>query len=312
MTRQADDAYIVSQVLTAELCAEPDFVSFRQYLFFQFHVAESAAELIARSRQVVVEMGGSQLHRQQVLLGGSSSDNEGYVVGRTCGRAQRLYLFDKERNQCPGIQDSFRLLIEISLVSRTAALGNAKELILHTFGSFDVNLCRKVALRVHFVVHIERGVLGITQVLFRICFVDAEREGFLIAVARPYLLSFFTVDDSRTRVLAERQHAFGGNFGIAQESQSYIFIVVACFGVAQNLGDLLVVRTAQHKRNVAESRISHCGKPFLFDFQDRFSFKLAYGYIVFCKQIILGCIFTLLEHGLILERRCCCHNYLFI
>ena len=302
----------MSQIFTAELCAKTNLVSFRQYLFLQFHITESTTELIAGGRQVIVEVSGSQLHRQQVLLGRSTTDNECNVIGRTSSRTQCLYLFDKERNQRFRIQDSFRFLIEICFIGRTATLSNAKKLILHAFSSFNINLRRKIALRIHFVVHIERGVLRITQILFRICFIDTEREGFFITIARPHLLSFFTVDDSRTRILAEGQHTLRGNFGITQESQSHILIVVTCFGVTQNLSNLFVVRTTQHKRNVTESRISHCGQTLFFNLQDGFSFKLAYGHVVFCKQIILSCILTLLEHGLILERRCCCHNYLFI
>ena len=57
---------------------------------------------------------------------------------------------------------------------------------------------------------------------------------------------------------------------------------------------------------------ANCSQTFFFNLQDRFSFKLAYRHIVFGKQIILSRILTLFEHGLILERRCCCHNYLFI
>lgn len=49
MTRQADDADVVSQILAAELGTEANLMSFFQYQLLQFHIAESAAELIAGS-----------------------------------------------------------------------------------------------------------------------------------------------------------------------------------------------------------------------------------------------------------------------
>ncbi|SUV47206.1 Uncharacterised protein [Bacteroides eggerthii] len=174
MTRQTDDTHIVSQILAAELCAKTNLMSLCQYLLLQFHVAESTTELITGSRQVVIEVSGRQFHRQQVLLCRSAADDECNVIGRTSSRTQRLYLFDEERNQCFGVQYSLGLLIKVGLVGRTSTLSHTKELILHAFGGFNVDLCRKIALRIHFIVHIERRILGITQVLFRICLVDTE------------------------------------------------------------------------------------------------------------------------------------------
>ena len=45
----ADDADVVSQILAAELGTEANLMSFFQYQLLQFHIAESAAELIAGS-----------------------------------------------------------------------------------------------------------------------------------------------------------------------------------------------------------------------------------------------------------------------
>ena len=49
VTRQAGDADVVSQILAAELGTEANLMSFFQYQLLQFHIAESAAELIAGS-----------------------------------------------------------------------------------------------------------------------------------------------------------------------------------------------------------------------------------------------------------------------
>ena len=101
----------------------------------------------------------------------------------------------------------------------------------------------------------------------------------------------------------------GAQFGIAEEGECYVFIVFAGFGIAQNLSYLLVVRTAKHKRYIAEGGVRQSGKTFLFDFQDGFPFELAYRYIIFREQIILGRVFAEQEHGLILKR-CDSHSYM--
>lgn len=72
------------------------------------------------------------------------------------------------------VEDSLCLLVEISLVGRATTLGYAEELVLHTFRSFDVNLCGKVALRIHLIVHGEGSILRIAQVLFGISLVNTQ------------------------------------------------------------------------------------------------------------------------------------------
>ena len=231
------------------------------------------------------------------------------MIRRTSCSSQSLHLFNQERNQCSRIQDGFCFLIQVSLVSRTTTLCYAKEFILHTLSSFDVNLSRQVAASIHFFVHSKRSVLRVTKIFFCISLVHTQRKRFFITVASPNLLSFFTVDNCCTGILTERKYAFGSYFCITQESQSYILVVVACFRVSQNLCHLFVVRAAQHERNIAESRIGHRSQTFFFDFQDGFSFKLAYRHIVFCKQIVFSCILAMFKHWLILEFGCC-HNTL--
>ena len=46
VTRQADDADVVSQILAAELGTEANLMSFFQYQLLQFHIAESALETV--------------------------------------------------------------------------------------------------------------------------------------------------------------------------------------------------------------------------------------------------------------------------
>ena len=208
VTRQTNDTDIMSQIFTAELCTEANPMSFFQHFFFKFYITEGTSVFVTRSGQLIIIMSRSQLHRQQVLLSRSTANDESDVVRRTSSCTQRLHFLNEERNQSAGIQDCFCFLIQVSLIGRTATFGHAKELIFHTFGSFDIYLRRQVTLRVHLVVHIQRSILRVTQVFFSICFVDTQRKSFFITIASPYLLSLFTMNDSRTGILTERKHAF--------------------------------------------------------------------------------------------------------
>ena len=136
----------------------------------------------------------------------------------------------------------------------------------------------KITFGIYLVVHGKGCVLGVAQVFLGIGFVNAEGESFFVAISRP---AFLSVNDCRTGILTERKYSFGGHFGIAEEGECYVFIVFAGFGIAQNLSNLFVVRTAKHKRYIAEGGVRHSGKTFLFDFQDGFPFELAYRYIIF-------------------------------
>ena len=57
--------------------------------------------------------------------------------------------------------------VEVSLIGRAAALGHAYEAVLSTLHGLDINLGRQVALRVHLVVHVQRGVLRVAEVVLR-------------------------------------------------------------------------------------------------------------------------------------------------
>ena len=174
VTGQTDDAYIVSEVFTTELRTKTYFMSFCQHFFLQFYIAESTTVFITCSGQFIVVMGRSQFHGQQILLSRSTADNESDVIRRTSSRPQRLHLLYKERNQRTGVQDSFGLLIQVSLVCRTATFGHAEEFIFHSLSSFDINLCGQVTLRVHLIVHVQWSILRITQILLGIRFVDTQ------------------------------------------------------------------------------------------------------------------------------------------
>ena len=64
---QTDDADVMGKIFAAKLGTEADAVCFGQELLLQFNVAESAARLVARRGQVIVIMGRSQFHGQQIF-----------------------------------------------------------------------------------------------------------------------------------------------------------------------------------------------------------------------------------------------------
>ena len=299
---------VVGEVFPAELGAETDVVCLFKNALFEFDIAESAPCLVARGGQVIVIVRRGELHGEQVLLGRSSTDDERDMIRRTSGRAERLHLLDHKGNECVRVEQGFCLLVEVGFVGRATTLRDAEETVLHTFGSLDVDLGGQVALRVHLVVHRERSVLRVAQIFFGVGFIDTFRESLFVAEASPDLLSFFAMNDGRSRVLAEGKLAFGRDFGVAQEGERDILVVGRGFRVGKNLGHLLVVRAAQEERNVAEGCVSHCGEAFGCYFQDGLTLELADRDVVFGQQVILSLVFAQLEHGRILKFRCLCHN----
>ena len=92
MTGQADDAHVVSEVLTAELCAEANLVSFLKQLSLQVEVTEGATRLITCCRQTIEVMDRAKLHGEQVLLSRGTADDKADVVRRTSSRSEALHL----------------------------------------------------------------------------------------------------------------------------------------------------------------------------------------------------------------------------
>ena len=96
MTGQTDDTDVVGEMLAAELSTKTDFLCLDEELFLQFDITEGTSGLITCRGQSVLVFDAGQLHGEQVLLGRGTADDEGDVVGRTGGGAQRLHLLDEE------------------------------------------------------------------------------------------------------------------------------------------------------------------------------------------------------------------------
>ena len=130
---------------------------------------------------------------------------------------------------------------------------------------------------------------------------------FDVNSASGYVLSLLAMDDGRSCILAERQYSLASHLGVAQELQSHILVVLGCFRVGQNLGHLLIVLAAQHELHVMECLLAEQGKCLGGDFHYLLALEFANAHSFLCEQAVLGVVFAHLEHGGVLEIRCC-HN----
>jgi hypothetical protein len=230
---ETDDADIVCHILATELCTKTDLIGLLEELLLELDVAESAAGLVASSRQGIVVVGRSEFDSEEVLLSAGTTNHKSDMVRRASRSTEGLHLLHEERNECARVLDAgFGLLVEVGLVGRTTTLGDAEEMVLHTLGSLKVDLSREVALGVHLVVHIKRSVLRVAEVALGIGEVYTLSESLFVAIAGPYLLALLAVDDSRTGVLAERELALARNLGIAEESECHVLVVGTSLWVA--------------------------------------------------------------------------------
>ena len=176
------------------------------------------------------------------------------MVWRTSSSAKMLHLLHEEWQQCAFILDcGLGHWVEIGLVGRTTALCHHHKTVFIAFHCLNVYLCRQVASCVHLVIHVQRSILRIAQVVLGVSVIHTERESFLILKVSPHTLSLLTMYNSSTCILTERQYALACCLGIAQELQCHILVVLRCFGVGKNLSHLLVMFTAQHELHVVES-----------------------------------------------------------
>ena len=149
------------------------------------------------------------------------------MIRRAGSRTKTLHFLDKERNQRTLILDgSLGHRIEVGLVSRATTLCHHHELILSTLRGLDINLGRQVTTGVHLVVHVQRCVLRVAQVVLGKGIEHTQAQSLFILEARPDLLSFLAMDDGRTRVLTEGQDATCSHLSITQELQGYVFVIL--------------------------------------------------------------------------------------
>ena len=149
------------------------------------------------------------------------------MIRRTCCCTQMLHLLYQEWQQSAFVLNGcFGHWVEVGLVSRTTTFGNHYETVFSTFNSLDINLCREVTLGVYLVIHVQRSILRITQVVLCISVEHTKAQRLFVLESCPYLLTFLAMYDGRTRILTEGQHTLTCCLGITKELQSYIFVVL--------------------------------------------------------------------------------------
>jgi hypothetical protein len=158
------------------------------------------------------ELGG--LHRE---LGRRAADHDRQVVRRAGRGAEGPELLVQEGGEAPGVEEGLRLLEQVALVGRAAALRHEHQLVGVAVDGRDLDLGRQVGLRVDLVPHGERGQLAVAEVVALVGVEHPAGDRGLIAAAGEHVLALLALHDGGARVLAHGQHAAGGDAGVLQQ-----------------------------------------------------------------------------------------------
>ena len=92
MARQADDANVMAEIFAAELRADAEIL--RQLVDFRLHIqiAESVGVFAAFGRQAIEIARRGELDRLEVQLGRKAADDDGEMIRRAGGGAERQNL----------------------------------------------------------------------------------------------------------------------------------------------------------------------------------------------------------------------------
>ena len=304
VARSANHANVVHQVLAAELSANARLLANVENLFFHFEVAENTAAFGTAGRNIVEVAAASELHHVRVHFGRGSANHDREVVRRASGSTERLHLFGEELFQGLRVEERLGHGPVVSLVGRATALRHKEELHLGAFFGVDVDLGRQVATGVLFFVHRERSNLAVAQVLRRVGVVDTFGNGFSVIKARPDLLALVGYANSRTRVLAERENALGGNAGVLEHGEGDKLVVVRSFRILEDLCDLRRVSRTEAEFNFFESSLSDFCQSFLRNLENLLTFEFGDRNAIFTEIYVFGSIFTVLDGSFVFE----CHS----
>ena len=313
MTWETNYTDVVSKSLTTKLCTKTNLVSLFQEFVLKVDITESTTSLVACCRQIVVVLDAGEFYCEEVLLSRSTTNNESNMIRRASSCTKALHLFYEEWQQSALVLDgSLCHRIEVSLVGRTTTLGNHYEAILITLCCLDVNLSREVATSVHLIIHVERSILRVAEVVLCIGIVYTKRESLFVFEACPHLLTLLAMDDSGTSILAEWQYSLSSSLGIAEELESYILVVFAYLRVGEDSCNLLVVSTTEHKLAIVESLLSKQGQSLFADFQNLMTFEVGCADSFFRKQTIFCIVLAHLKHWGVLKFWCFSHSCIYI
>jgi hypothetical protein len=182
------------------------------------------------------------------------------VVRGAGGGAEGLDLLEDPVREGLGVQEGLRLLVQVALVGRPAALGHEQELVGVPVDGGDLDLGRQVVAGVLLFVHVERRHLRVAQVARQVRVEHAPCDRLLVASAGEDELALLALHDRRTGVLAHRQHAAGGDVGVLQEVEGDEAVVVAGLRVVEDVAQLLEVAGAQQVGDVAHRLAGDAGE----------------------------------------------------
>mmetsp|Transcript_3290 Transcript_3290/g.8568 ORF Transcript_3290/g.8568 Transcript_3290/m.8568 type:complete len:350 (-) Transcript_3290:12-1061(-) len=253
MARQPHHAHVMREVLAAELSADTEVLAELGDLVLPLEVAEGAAALAARRRQVVVIFGARKLNGLEAGLSGSAADDQGDVVRRARAGAKGLQLLLDEGLQLLGVEQGLGLLVQIGLVGRAASLGHEHELVLAAWDGHHVDLRWEVALGVLLGEHGQRRHLGVPQVALRVGIIDAATEVLLVLAVSHDVLAALSHDDAGAGVLAAWQVGLGCDDGVLQEVARGEAVVVGRLRVGKDLAELSQVAWAQEVADLGDA-----------------------------------------------------------
>ncbi|OQB91308.1 MAG: hypothetical protein BWX86_02049 [Verrucomicrobia bacterium ADurb.Bin122] len=257
---------------------------------------------IALRRQGVVVLRRGELDGLEAGLGARATDDDGQMVRRASRRAEVLHLFGDEGFEALRIEERFRLLIEEGLVGRATALGDEEELVLGALRSVEVDLRREIGAGVNLLVHVEGGRLRVAEVFLGVALVDALGDILGVVGAGPDLLALLGDDGRGAGVLAERQDALRGNFGVLQQREGHIAVVGAGLGVVEDRRDLFQVLRAQQKAALAHRRLREEGDRLGRDLENLTPLEGRGAHALLGDQTVLGVIRTVRIDVLVEER----------
>ena len=306
MTRGADHANVVYEVLAAELGANARLLANVENLFFHFEVAENTAAFGTARRNIVEVAAASELHHVRVHFGRGTANHDSEVVRRASGCTESLHFFGEELFQGLRVEERLGHRPVVSLVGRATALSDEQELHLGAFFGVDVDLGRQVTTGILLFVHRERCNLAVAEVLGGVSVVDTFRNSFGVIKARPHLLALVGNADGRTGVLAEREDALRGNAGILEHGEGDKLVVIRSFRILENLGDLGRVGRTEAEFNFFECSLSDLRQSFLGNLEDLLAFEFGDRNAIFTEIYVFGSIFTVLDGSFVFE----CHSSL--
>ena len=139
------------------------------------------------------------------------------MVGRAGGRSKFHQLALDELGEALLVQHRLRLLEQLCLVRAPAPLHDVQQLVLVAGCSEEIDLRGKVGAGVLLVEHGLGGDLRVAQVVVLVRVVHPERDVPLVRAAGHDIITPFSEDRRRARVLAAGEDALRGHFRVVQQ-----------------------------------------------------------------------------------------------